>query len=217
MSNLSIADAKLIATLRKELQLSQEMLEEIRRIIKTINDEKYREDQKARINRIQKAKEETINLQTDYLSYLTKASRALMHREEWVRIGSQILAVIDKLSGISYRLGFLTDKNWIIPENVATNLVKICDNVSAMTELLSQAMNKLLNDPSQSIGDLRKIAELEHANDALYRETIFEVLGSNISSGTMLLLTSIAEMLEDSSDTLYDIVNNLYIILLEIT
>ncbi|MCC5998602.1 MAG: hypothetical protein LM573_05950, partial [Thermofilum sp.] len=93
----------------------------------------------------------------------------------------------------------------------------ICDNVSAMTELLSQAMNKLLNDPSQSLGDLRKIAELEHANDALYRETIFEVLGSNISSGTMLLLTSIAEMLEDSSDTLYDIVNNLYIILLEIT
>jgi uncharacterized protein Yka (UPF0111/DUF47 family) len=217
MSNLSIADAKLIATLRKELQLSQEMLEEIRRIIKTINDENYREDQKARINRIQKAKEETINLQTDYLSYLTKASRALMHREEWVRIGSQILAVIDKLSGISYRLGFLTDKNWIIPENVATNLVKICDNVSAMTELLSQAMNRLLNDPSQSLGDLRKIAELEHANDALYRETIFEVLGSNISSGTMLLLTSIAEMLEDSSDTLYDIVNNLYIILLEIT
>jgi uncharacterized protein Yka (UPF0111/DUF47 family) len=217
MSNLSIADAKLIATLRKELQLSQEMLEEIRRIIKTINDEKYREDQKARINRIQKAKEETINLQTDYLSYLTKASRALMHREEWVRIGSHILAVIDKLSGISYRLGFLTDKNWIIPENAAANLVKICDNVSAMTELLSQAMNKLLNDPSQSLGDLRKIAELEHANDALYRETIFEVLGSNISSGTMLLLTSIAEMLEDSSDTLYDIVNNLYIILLEIT
>ncbi|MCC6003137.1 MAG: hypothetical protein LM590_02230 [Thermofilum sp.] len=217
MTSLSIADAKLIATLRKELQLSQEMLEEIRRIIKTINDDKFREEQKTRINRIQKVKEETISLQADYLGYLTKTSRALMHREEWVRIGSRILSVIDKLSGISYRLGFLTEKNWLVPERVSANLVRICDNVSAMTELLNQAMIKLLNEPAQTLEDLRKIAELENSTDALYRETIFEVLEANISSSTMLLLLSIAEMLEDSSDTIYDMVSNLYIVLLEIT
>ncbi|ABL77803.1 hypothetical protein [Thermofilum pendens] len=217
MEGLSIADVKLVSVLRKELLLSQDILEEIRRVVKTINEQGLRDEQRERIERIQKTKSQTQTLQTEYIDYLTKASRGLMHREEWVRIGSRVMSVVDKLSGISYRLGFLIEKNWVVPEKVASNFAAMCDNLSMMVSTLDQAMNKLLSSPPQALEDLRKISEYESTIDSLYRSTIFEVLGSNISSSTMLLLLGIAEMLEDSSDILYDLVSNLYIILLEST
>ncbi|MEZ0345405.1 MAG: DUF47 family protein [Infirmifilum sp.] len=213
MSNVSIADAKLILILRKELTLAQEIVANITRVLKTIDDVSQREEQKKLLDNIHKMKNETKDLQTEYITYLSKIYRMLEHKEEWVRIGSRIMEVIDRLSGITYRLSFLLERNWVVPTNIKDGLVEMCTELEKTLQTMDDLLNKLQTSPAQALESIRQISDLENKIDSIYRSTIFSILDSNVSSSTSLLLLSIAEMLEDSSDTLYDLTTNVYILL----
>lgn len=213
MSNVSIADAKLIAILRKELTLAQEIVGDLARVIRTIEDVSQREEQEKLLESIQRMKNETKDLQTEYLSYLSKIARALEHREEWIRIGSRIMEVIDRLSGITYRLSFLLQKNWVFPSSIKDGLLGMCQDLERMIKTMDELLGKLQSNPVQALELIRQVSDIENTIDSAYRSTIFNILDSNVSSSTSLLLLSIAEMIEDSSDTLYDLTTNVYILL----
>ncbi|MGC9106903.1 MAG: DUF47 family protein [Infirmifilum sp.] len=213
MSSVSIADAKLIAILRKELTLAQAILNDIARVLKTIEDDTQREEQKKLLENDQIMKNETKDLQTEYLSYLSKISRMLEHKEEWVRIGSRIMAIIDRLSGITNRLSFLIQRNWVVPANIKDGLINMSEELGRMLQTMDELLNKLQSNPAQALDSIKQISELENKIDSIYRSTIFSILDSNVSSSTSLLLLSVAEMLEDISDTVYDLTTNVYILL----
>ncbi|AKG39183.1 MAG: DUF47 family protein [Infirmifilum sp.] len=213
MSSVSIADAKLIAILRKELTLAQAILNDIARVLKTIEDDTQREEQKKLLENAQRMKNETKDLQTEYLSYLSKISRMLEHKEEWVRIGSRIMAIIDRLSGITNRLSFLIQRNWVVPANIKDGLINMSEELGRMLQTMDELLNKLQSNPAQALDSIKQISELENKIDSIYRSTIFSILDSNVSSSTSLLLLSVAEMLEDISDTVYDLTTNVYILL----
>ncbi len=213
MSSVSIADAKLIAILRKELTLAQAILNDIARVLKTIEDDTQREEQKKLLENAQIMKNETKDLQTEYLSYLSKISRMLEHKEEWVRIGSRIMAIIDRLSGITNRLSFLIQRNWVVPANIKDGLINMSEELGRMLQTMDELLNKLQSNPAQALDSIKQISELENKIDSIYRSTIFSILDSNVSSSTSLLLLSVAEMLEDISDTVYDLTTNVYILL----
>jgi uncharacterized protein Yka (UPF0111/DUF47 family) len=213
VSSVSIADAKLIAILRKELTLAQAILNDIARVLKTIEDDTQREEQKKLLENAQIMKNETKDLQTEYLSYLSKISRMLEHKEEWVRIGSRIMAIIDRLSGITNRLSFLIQRNWVVPANIKDGLINMSEELGRMLQTMDELLNKLQSNPAQALDSIKQISELENKIDSIYRSTIFSILDSNVSSSTSLLLLSVAEMLEDISDTVYDLTTNVYILL----
>lgn len=215
MSNVSIADARLISILRRELTIAQEILGDIRRVLKSLSDPAQREEQKRLLEHAQTAKNQTKDLQTEYLTYLSKISRVLEHKEEWVRIGSRIMEVIDKLSGITYRLSFLIERNWVVPAHIQAGLLDMCQELEQMLSAMDDLLNRLQSSPPQALEDIKRISDYENKIDGLYRNTIFSILDSNVSSSTSLLLLSIAEMLEDSSDTIYELTSNAHILLID--
>ncbi|QOJ78240.1 hypothetical protein IG193_05580 [Infirmifilum lucidum] len=216
MSSVSVADAKLISILRRELVLAQDILSDIRRVIRSLNDASQKEDQKKLLEHAQAAKNQTKDLQTEYLTYLSKISRMLEHKEEWVRIGSRIMEVIDRLSGITYRLSFLIERNWVVPAHIQADLLDMCQEFERMISTMDDLLGRLQSNPPQALEDIKKISEYENKIDSIYRTTIFNILDSNISSSTSLLLLSVAEMLEDSSDTIYELTSNVYILLFDL-
>jgi len=213
---ISVADTRLTQMLRHELQQARSILSELSRVIESLNDPERRGDNLERLNHIRKLKDEVSASQAEYLSYLSKVGRSLVHREEWVRIGFGVMDVLDKLSGVTYRLNFFIEKSWLIPTPVQSLLAKMCHEVSAMVQKLDGALFKLQSSPSEAVEELKLISSYENRVDEIYRSVIFETLSANISSGTALLLLSVAEMLENCSDTVYELTNNVYIILLDI-
>jgi hypothetical protein len=212
---VSVADAKLVSLLRKELQQAHEILAELRRVLQSLNNSESREAGLERLKYVRELKMAAGEYHAEYLGYLSRVGRSLVHREEWVRIGLRIVDFLDKLSGMSYRLSFLIEKSWIVPQNIQKLLICMCEGVDAMTLKLDSVLHKLQTSPHEALEDLREISRLENTLDETYRAAMFEILSANISSNTALLLLSISEMLENSSDTLYELTNNLYIILLD--
>lgn len=213
---ISVADSKLIQLLRRELQQARDILSELGRVIDDLNNARYKEENLKRLDHIRELKKAVSESQTEYLSYLSKVGRSLVHREEWVRIGLRVMDVLDKLSGITYRLSFLIEKSWLVPPPVQSLLSSMCGEVNGMVQGLESILLKLQGSPSEALEELKTISALENRVDEIYRSVMFEILSANISGNTALLLLSVAEMLENSSDTLYELTNNIYIILLDI-
>lgn len=216
MANVSVADAKLISTLRRELALAQAILGDLMNVIKGLGDEGRIEEQKKLLEHAQELKNQTKDLQAEYLTYLSKVSRMLEHKEEWVRIGSRVMEVVDKLSGITYRLSFLIERRWVVPQQVQQMLLNICRDLEQMITVLDSVLNKLQYSPPQALEEMKKVSELESSVDSYYRAALFSVLDSNVSSNTSILLISVAEMLEDSSDTIYELTSNIFIVLFDL-
>ncbi len=216
MSNMSVADVKLVSYIRKELMLSRDMLNEITRVFKTINSGS-KSDSKERLQNIRNTKKDVETIQVEFLNYVSKISKGMTHREDWLRVESKISNITDKFSGISYRLGFMLEKSWIIPQNILAKLVSISDTLNRMLQNLDTILLRTYENPESALRDIREISKIESEIDSYYRDVLFTILDSNISQSSMLLLLNIAEMLEESSDILNDAANDLYIILFDLT
>lgn len=215
MSNMSVADVKLISYIRRELLLSRDMLNEITRVLKSM-DSVDKEDSRERLERIRSSKKDVETIQLDFLNYISKISKGMTHREDWLRVESKISNITDKLSGISYRLGFLLEKNWSVPRDILDKLTIISSTLDKMIQSLDTILVKTSEDPETALKSIKNLSKIESEIDFHYRDVLFTILDSNISQSSMLLLLNIAEMLEESSDILNNAANDLYIILFDI-
>lgn len=215
MSNMSVADVKLISYIRRELLLSRDMLNEITRVLKSM-DSVDKEDSRERLERIRSSKKDVETIQLDFLNYISKISKGMTHREDWLRVESKISNITDKLSGISYRLGFLLEKNWSVPRDILDKLTIISSTLDKMIQSLDTILVKTSEDPETALKSIKNLSKIESEIDFHYRDVLFTILDSNISQSSMLLLLNIAEMLEESSDILNNAANDLYIILFDL-
>ncbi len=215
MSNMSVADVKLISYIRRELLLSRDMLNEITRVLKSM-DSIDKEDSRERLEHIRSSKKDVETIQLDFLNYISKISKGMTHREDWLRVESKISNITDKFSGISYRLGFLLEKNWSVPRDILDKLTIISSTLDKMIQSLDIILVKTSEDPETALKSIKNLSKIESEIDFHYRDVLFTILDSNISQSSMLLLLNIAEMLEESSDILNDAANDLYIILFDL-
>ena len=213
VSGVSLADVKLIGLIRRELMLSRDMLGDVLSVVKGI--ERGSGDVRERLLRVRERREEIEGLQREFLSYLSKVSRGIVHREDWLRIGSKVADISDRLSGIAYRLDFLIEKGWRVPEEVLEHLAGIGEELEAMIQRFELILAESTERPDAALERIKEIGERERRIDMKYRAALFTILDSNVSQSSMLLLLNMAEMLEENSDTLNDAANDLYIILLD--
>lgn len=215
MSNMSVADVKLISYIRKELILSRDMLGEITRVFNSMGSVD-KKDSRDRLEHVRNSKKDVEMIQLDFLNYISKISKGMTHREDWLRVESKISNITDKFSGISYRLGFLLEKNWSVPREILEKLTVISSTLDKMMQSLDTILIKTSQDPEVALKSIKILSEIESEIDSYYRDILFTILDSNISQSSMLLLLNIAEMLEESSDILNDAANDLYIILFDL-
>jgi len=211
----AISDSRIIGFLEKELNLSKSMLRNIRMILTVIN-EFDEEKMSAIIKESNSLKREILGLQEDLLSYISRTSPALYHREDWIRIISKLGNVIDKMSGAAYRLEFLIKNKWEITSGIQKNLIELVDSVEEIINIYTNVLNLLIIDPVKASALRKNVSEKEAEIDELYRRSLFNTLKSNLSFSTILLLMNISEMLEDISDTINSAADDTYIILLDL-
>lgn len=214
VAGISVADVKLVDILRKELLLSKDMLIDTISVLRNIEKGKGKDARKT-IEEIRKRRTDIEEMQVEYVSYLSKISRSIVHREDWLRIGSKISNISDRLSGISYRLDFLIEKDWKVPPDIIEHLVKIGMGLEEMMKKFELILSETTNDPELALAKLKEIRHRETLIDSAYREALFTILDSNISYNSTLLLLNVAEMLEENSDTLNEAANDLYIVLID--
>lgn len=211
----SLSDSKIIGYLEQELTLSKSMLRDIKeilRIVNTFDEEKLN----TAIRDSLTIKDNISQIQESLLSYISRTSPALYHREDWIRITSKLGNVVDKMSGAIYRLEFLVKNRWEITGNIQDKLIKLTEAVEEIINEYVNVLNLLILNPSKALALRKSVAAWETKIDELYRSSIFETLKSNLSFSTILLLMNISEMLEDISDAINSAADDIYIILLDL-
>ncbi|MCD6563645.1 MAG: DUF47 family protein [Thermoproteales archaeon] len=211
----SLSDSKIIGYLEQELTLSKSMLRDIKEILRIVNafDE---EKLNTAIRDSLTIKDNISQIQESLLSYISRTSPALYHREDWIRITSKLGNVVDKMSGAIYRLEFLVKNRWEITGNIQDKLIKLTEAVEEIINEYVNVLNLLILNPSKALALRKSVAAWETKIDELYRSSIFETLKSNLSFSTILLLMNISEMLEDISDAINSAADDIYIILLDL-
>ena len=135
----SLSDSKIIGYLEQELTLSKSMLRDIKeilRIVNTFDEEKLN----TAIRDSLTIKDNISQIQESLLSYISRTSPALYHREDWIRITSKLGNVVDKMSGAIYRLEFLVKNRWEITGNIQDKLIKLTE---AVEEIINEYVNVL--------------------------------------------------------------------------
>ena len=209
----AIADERLIGLIQRELSTSKEMLKTLREVIARVNE---KSEIRRHISELERAKGDVVNVQREALSYISRVTPALYHREDWIRILSKVNNVVDKFSGIAYRLEYLVEKGWEIPPEIRKNLLSLSDSVSEVIDNLSHALGFLLIDAEKAFKYRERVSQSESRTDGYFRKSTFSILGSNLSFQSVLLLLNIAEMMEDVSDTLNAAADDLYIIMMDL-
>ncbi len=207
------ADEKIVHMLTRELTLSKEMLKTISRVVGRL-DEAPGCELKGMLGALGSIKREIEGLRRDLLTYISKVSPGLYHREDWLRISSKVYGVVDKLSGIGYRLDYLISKGWKVTPEVRERLSQLASSIEGMIDLFFLMLTSLTQDLEGVARKYEEINALESTIDEHFRRTTFTILESNLSFSTVILLLKVSEMLEEVSDALCSAGDDLYMIAL---
>jgi len=214
ISGRAIADERLIGFIQRELSISKKMVKTLREIISRIDN--VQKELGKLVEDLERSKEEVLKMQRETLSYISRVTPALYHREDWIRALSKVGNIVDKFSGIAYRLEYLVKRGWAIPLTIRENLLSLSDSVSEILDNLYQSLGLMLTDVEKALKYREKVSETESRADDYFRRSTFSILEANLSFQSMILLLNIAEMLEDVSDTINAVADDLYIVMLDL-
>ena len=203
------ADTKLVGIIRNELLIAKEMLKDISRALRALEGE---ESISELFEEIRKSKERADLLQKDFLDYFSRIAPSLYSKEEWLRVFSKTSGMLDKLSGITYRVEYLVSKSWKVPAHVRSALAEMVSMLISMMDEYITMVNALTR--GNAVESRRRVSGMEADIDAKYRATTFAVLEADLPPPLMSLLLSIAEMLEDVSDLIDSAADDVYLLAL---
>ncbi|MEM1508961.1 MAG: hypothetical protein QXY49_05660 [Thermofilaceae archaeon] len=203
------ADEKLLNILRNELLIAKEMLKGISNAFNALGKGEY-EAVRWLFEEVRKSKENAVLLQRSFLDYFSAVAPSLYSKEEWLGVSSKMLGVLDKLGGVTYRVEYLVSRSWSVPMDIQTVLVDMVVMLISMMDEYMAMINALTRGKATEIRG--RISVIEASIDSKYREATFKILEANISASLMILLLSIAEMLEDVSDLVDSAADDIYLL-----
>ncbi len=208
-----IAYQKMIDLLSKLTADLSDLLGTVDRIIRSFG-EFNTASMRSEIRRSREVKREIESLKSDLIDYISKAAPALYAKEEWMRVLSKLSGISDKAMGIMYRVEQLLVNKWEIPEDVQAQLSKLSESVVEMLGECKSAVSLIGINPDGALEACRRVELIEKRTDELYRRANFLIIRSSASFREILLLKDIAEMLEEISDTMESIVDDVRVILM---
>ncbi len=209
----AIADEKIVSYLDNEVREAIAVLKMIREIIGLL-DGMQPARFKTVMEELNKSKESIEIIHRDLLTYISRVSPSLSHREDWLRASYKVRNSVDKLSGVISRLEFLVSRGWAMTPPVKEGIKYLAESVTEMMTMFRKLVNVSLMSPDDALNMCTEVFSKEAEVDSKFRSATFSILSANLSPNTIILLLNIAEMLEDVSDTLTSATEDLYIILL---
>lgn len=207
------ADERLVGILRSELMTAKEMLKSIVNVLRGVGEAEEGE-LKRLLDEVRESKRRIELLRREFLDYFSRVAPSLYSREEWMGMSAKISGIVDKLSGVAYRAEYLASKSWRLPKGVRDALVELASSLLSIIDQYLLMMNVALSKVDKALEARHRIALAEAEIDSKYRHATFTILDAPVSAPCAILLLYIAEMLEDVSDLVNSVADDLYLVAL---
>ena len=168
------------------------------------------------INKLVESKDRIDELRKDIISYISKASPAMLNKEDWIRILTKLNGIADKSIGITYRLSEVYHRKWNIPKDVGIFLSDLAGKVLNSFKTFKEIVLQMTYAPDKALEKCLTIDKLEKIIDRQYREMSFKILEMKRSFDKKYVIKEIADMFEEISDTIQDMTDDIRIIILNI-
>lgn len=168
------------------------------------------------INKLVESKDRIDELRKDIISYISKASPAMLNKEDWIRILTKLNGIADKSIGITYRLSEVYHRKWSIPKDVGILLSDLAGKVLNSFKTFREIVLQMTYAPDKALEKCLTIDKLEKIIDKQYREMSFKILEMKRSFDKKYVIKEIADMFEEISDTIQDMTDDIRIIILNI-
>ena len=135
---------------------------------------------------------------------LAEIGAILMSREDFLRFTDLTSDVADYCEGIGFRLLQIMEREWKVPTQIKTDLVKLSDAVFETVSKLRETAMTLNYGTSKALEKAREVDAAERKVDDVYRQLEVDIIDSKMDRPPMFLLWTVVQNLENASDKAKD-------------
>ncbi len=135
---------------------------------------------------------------------LAEIGAILISREDFLRFTNLTSDIADSCEGIAFRLVQIMERDWKVPPDIQSGLVKLSEAVFETVSKLRQTALTLTYGSAKALEKAREVEASERVVDDLYRELDMKIISSRLEIPVLLLLRDITMFLEDAADKAED-------------
>ena len=203
----SIAEMNLMQAIDNMIR---RLIEEVRTIY--VNIDNIVDKDEAEINEIVKnvrnIKEDVEKFKDDAMEYLARMPAGLIMKDIFGPIILGLNNANQLLEGSFYRYALLVKKGKVSPKLMRTSKELLGLTLDQL-EKISKALRIMSEYPNEAINVIKEVANIEEEVDKAYRSQMYEVLEEMKSCPCAILAWEIMGNVEDASDVLKDVSENL--------
>lgn len=168
----------------------------------------------SRLAQIKRFKEEAVEQKRTLIHQLAESGMLLLNREDFLHLAVQIGEIMDYCEGAAYRISYITKHKVNVNADLRQDLLSLSKNVLKTITNLRETILGLSFNRQKALEMTRNVEVAEYAVDELYRELEFKIFESKLDTRTILLVWSLAGLLEDMSDKAEDATDSVRILAL---
>jgi predicted phosphate transport protein (TIGR00153 family) len=168
----------------------------------------------SRLAQIKIFKEEAVEQKRTLIHQLAESGMLLLNREDFLHLAVQIGEIMDYCEGAAYRISYITKHKVNVNADLRQDLLSLSKNVLKTITNLRETILGLSFNRQKALEMTRNVEVAEYAVDELYRELEFKIFESKLDTRTILLVWSLAGLLEDMSDKAEDATDSVRILAL---
>jgi predicted phosphate transport protein (TIGR00153 family) len=131
---------------------------------------------------------------------LAEIGAILISREDFLRFTNLTSDIADHCEGIAFRLIQIMERDWKVPKEIKTDLVKLSDAVFDTISRLRETVMTLNYGTSKALEKAREVDAAERVVDEVYRQLEVDIFDSKMDRPPMFLLWTVVQHLEDAAD-----------------
>jgi len=200
-------------TEQEHIRRTLEAVRELTNMVSDFVDQNPKEID-SRVAQIKKLKDEAAEQKRVLIRQLAESGMLLLNREDFLHLAVQIGEITDYCEGAAYRISYMTKNEVHIGEDVRQSLLSLSKNVLKTVTNLRETILSLSYNRQRALDMAQNVEVAEYAVDELYRELEFKIFESKLDTRTILILWSLAGLLEDISDKAEDAIDSIRILAL---
>jgi predicted phosphate transport protein (TIGR00153 family) len=191
-------------------------LEAVRELTNMVSDfsEQNAKEMDTRVAQIKRLKDEAVEQRRVIIQQLAESGMLLLNREDFLHLAVQIGEIADYCEGAAHRISYMAKNRIQVDEDVRQGILSLSKNVLKTVTNLRETILSLNYNRQRALDMAQNVEVAEYAVDELYRELEFKIFESKHDTRTILLLWSLAGLLEDISDKAEDAIDSIRILAL---
>jgi len=163
-----------------------------------------KEETKGFIEKLSKEEEEVDNLRRSVFKELTNVAISLEFREDLMHLVKRLDVMADHVKDSARSVIVLLETN--VPREIWNMNLRIAEALVQSATTLRSSIEKLGTDPAKAKDLAKKVNDIEGQvdRDYLNAKKLFIKYASQVDAGTLLILNSLVEFMEQAADTCAD-------------